>query len=167
MEKYKAEGTDSSNSVMWFINLSPALSFCSGWRCTEDWCCSALHTLQGRRWICIHWGTGSSAWERQRVLSAPHALLRISQTPVPSAHSLENPGGRPSCSSSPLSLQQQQHPGSCPGSSHSWGHAGVGWTQWHQRVTFSLSRECLCGKDPLHHHYVLFSLCPLWQKPSF
>lgn len=71
MEKYKAEGTDPSISVMWFINLSPALSYCSGQRCRGD--CSALHMLQGGGWICILWGTRHSAWEMQSVLflSAP------------------------------------------------------------------------------------------------
>lgn len=160
MEKYKAEGTDSSTSVMWFINWSPALSYCSDWRCTED-CCSALHMLQARRWICIHWGTRCSAWERPRALSAPHALLRMQPDPwlaVPSAHSLENPEARPLCSS-PLSLQQHH-----PGSSHSWGPCTCGMNT----SDISVSPSALAGSICLARtHYTIICCMSSLAKAQF
>lgn len=112
----------------------------------------------------------------------PRYVLRMQPDPwlaVPSAHSLENPEGRLLWSSSLSLQQQQQHPGSCSGSSHSSGLVStsctrVGWAGVTPACCLSISREHLHGKDPSltssHSLSAIFTLAKAqflsWPHPS-
>lgn len=96
MEEYKAEGTDFSISVMRLINLSAALPYCGGWRCTED-CAALLYTCgRGVDGFAFTGGPGTLPGKCKVFFLHPTCVLRMQPEPwlaVPSAPSLENPEG--------------------------------------------------------------------------
>lgn len=152
---------------MWFINLSPALSFCRDWRCTED--CAVLFYTRGRGIKGFAFTGGPGALPGKcRVLSAPHVCAQDAARSLAGCPICSQPGepwGALVSAAAPPRLLPGQLPQfrACPPrAGHVWDeHEG------HQQFPSALV-ESICEARTRYTHLMFsFSYVHFGKSPVF